>query len=71
MCTDYRSEQGWKKCPRHWNEDCPAAHGEDHTRADHYNVSPLRDAMLRAGMYVLNEAAQADYLWPVREPTPN
>lgn len=39
MCTAVKSEQGWKKCSRHWNGDFPAAHGENHTEADHYAVA--------------------------------
>lgn len=39
MCTDCMSEQRWKKCFRNWKGDCPAAYGENHTGADHYNVA--------------------------------
>lgn len=39
MCTDCISEQRWKKCFRNWNGDCPAAHGENPTGADHYTVA--------------------------------
>lgn len=39
MCTDCESDQRWKKCSRHWNGDCPAAHGENHTGADRYTAA--------------------------------
>lgn len=63
MCTDCKSEQGWKKCSKNWHGDYPAAHEENHSGGVvrmHCTSPLLRDAMLRASRNAQKEATQAD-----------